>query len=205
MEVKLKYRGREVTDADVTFIRALIAAQPEASRRALSKLLCEAWGWVQRNGQPRDMVCRGLMLELHRSGHIELPAVRQRPRNNVVERRSPRHVPVEATVLRCSLSEIQPVEFRQVRRSSEEELFNSLIEEHHYLGYTRPVGEHLKYLVWAKSRPVACFAWSSAARHLGPRDRFIGWSSEARRRNIRLLAYNSRFLILPWIEVRHLG
>ena len=43
MEVKLKYRGRAVTDRDVAFIRNLIAVHPKASRRALSKKLCEAW------------------------------------------------------------------------------------------------------------------------------------------------------------------
>jgi hypothetical protein len=67
------------------------------------------------------------------------------------------------------------------------------------------VGEHLKYLVYAGSRPVACFTWGSAPRHLKPRDRFIGWSKEARRENIRYVAYNPRFLILPWVEVPHLA
>ena len=52
---------------------------------------------------------------------------------------------------------------------------------------------------------MACFALSSAPRHLGPRDRFIGWSKEARKANIRFLAYNPRFLILPWVTVRHLA
>ncbi len=92
-----------------------------------------------------------------------------------------------------------------MRRTGDEPLFNSLIEHHHYLGYEQPVGEHLKYLVWAQGRPIACMAWSSAPRHLGSRDRFIGWSGEARRRNIRYLAYNTRFLILPWVEVPHLA
>ena len=81
----------------------------------------------------------------------------------------------------------------------------SLMEQYHYLRYEQPVGEHLKYLVWAQGRPVACLAWSSAPRHLASRDRFIGWSGEARRRNIRYLAYNTRFLILPWVEVPHLA
>jgi hypothetical protein len=67
------------------------------------------------------------------------------------------------------------------------------------------VGEHLKFLVTAGERPVACFTWSSAPRHLGPRDRFIGWSPAARRQNLRFLAYNSRYLILPWVEVPHLA
>ncbi len=71
----LKYRGRTVTDADVVFIRQLIGAHPTLSRRALSKKLCEAWNWIQPNGVLRDMVCRGLMLALHRAGHIELPPV----------------------------------------------------------------------------------------------------------------------------------
>jgi len=92
-----------------------------------------------------------------------------------------------------------------VRRTAEEPLFNALIETHHYLGYTQPVGEHLKFLVFAGERPVACFAWSSAPRHLGPRDQYIGWSKEARRLHIRFVAYNSRFLILPWVEVPHLA
>ena len=72
-----------------------------------------------------------------------------------------------------------------------------MLEEHHYLGYEQPVGENLKYLVLGQGRPVACLAWSSAPRHLGSRDRYIGWSAEERGRNIRFLAYNTRFLILP--------
>jgi hypothetical protein len=84
-------------------------------------------------------------------------------------------------------------------------LWNSLLEEHHYLGYEQPVGEHLKYLVLGQGRPVACLAWSSAPRHLGSRDRYIGWSAEERRRNVRFLAYNTRFLILPWVKVEHLA
>ncbi len=205
MDVKLKYRGRAISAQDVTFIRELIAGHPGASRRALSKELCRSWDWVQPNGQLRDMVCRGLMLELHRAGHIELPPVRCRPPNNVVERRRPVAMDVDRTPLRAKLSEIQPLEIRQVRASPQERLFGALVGVHHYLGYTQPVGEHLKYLVYANERPIACLAWSSAPRHLGPRDRFIGWSGEARRRNIRFLAYNSRFLILPWVEVAHLA
>ena len=205
MEVKLNYRGRAVTARDIAFIQALIAEHPEASRRALSKKLCEAWHWVQPNGALRDMVCRGLMLQLDRAGLIELPPVRCRPPNNVLKRSAPGAVAVDTTPLRAPLAALQPVAFRQVRRSEHEALFGALLQAHHYLGYTRPVGEHLKYLVYAKGRPIACFAWSSAPRHLGPRDRFIGWSAQARRENIRFIAYNSRFLVLPWIEVRHLA
>jgi len=205
MDVKLTYRGRVLSAQDVAFIQTLIDAHPEASRRALSSMLCERWGWRQPNGQLRDMVCRSLMLELHRAGHIELPAVRCRPPNNVVARRRPGALAVEAKPLRVTLAELKPLAIRQVRGTPEERLFGALLEAHHYLGYTQPVGEQLKYLVYAKDRPIACFAWSSAPRHLGPRDRFIGWSGEARRQNIRFIAYNSRFLVLPWVEVPHLA
>jgi hypothetical protein len=142
---------------------------------------------------------------LHRDGAIELPAVCQIPLNPFERRPHPPVVSVDRTSFAGPLSQIQPIELRQVRRTAEEPLFNSLIEHHHYLGYEQPVGEHLKYVVWAQGRPIACLAWSSAPRHLGSRDRYIGWSAEARRRNIRGIAYNTRFLILPWVQIPHLA
>jgi hypothetical protein len=205
METLLQYRGREVTDADAAFLQDLIARHPQASRCALSRLVCQAWNWVQPNGTPRDMVCRGLMLALHRSGHIVLPAQRHVCANPLAQRRKPVPVAVAAEPLRAALKDLLPLTFRQVRRTAEEATFNGLIEAHHYLGYTQPVGAHLKYLVYAQQRLLACLAWSSAPRHLGPRDRFLGWSQEQRRRNLRFLAYNPRFLILPWVEVPHLA
>lgn len=205
MEAALSYRHRVVTHDDVVFIRQLIAEYPSASRRELSKQLCRAWNWVQANGALRDMVCRGLMLKLHREGLIELPPVTGIHPNPLARRCRPAVVSVDEQPLEAALSEIQPLEFRQVRRTPEEALFNSLLEQYHYLQYTQPVGEHIKYLVYTRSRPIACVAWSSAPRHLGSRDRFIGWTAEARRQNVRLLAYNTRFLILPWVRVPHLA
>jgi Domain of unknown function (DUF4338) len=104
---------------------------------------------------------------------------------------------IDTTPINGALKELRPIELQQVRRTGDEPLFNSLMEQHHYLQYEQPVGEHLKYLAWAQGRPIACLAWSSAPRHLGSRDRYIGWSAEERRRNIRFIAYNTRFLILP--------
>jgi Domain of unknown function (DUF4338) len=205
MQATLSYRHRAISDDDVVFIRELIAAHPASSRRDLSKKLCQAWNWVQANGALRDMVCRGLMLMLHRAGLIELPPVRRVMRNPMVERTRPVRVSVDEAPIRVSLAELGPLELRQVRRTPEEALFNSLLQHHHYLGYTQPVGEHLKYLIYAQGRPVACVAWSSAPRHLGSRDRFIGWGPQARLKNIALLAYNTRFLILPWVTVPHLA
>ena len=205
MQSALSYRHREIGDEDIVFIRNLIAEHPNVSRWGLSKKLCEAWNWVQANGALRDMLCRGMMLMLHRRGLIELPPVRRVTRNPMIERSARALVSVDQAPLAMSLAELGPLEVRQVRRTPEEALFNSLLAQHHYLGYTQPVGEHLKYVVFAQGRPLACVAWSSAPRHLGSRDRHIGWDKAARLANIRLVAYNTRFLILPWVTVAHLA
>jgi uncharacterized protein DUF4338 len=202
---ELSYRGRAISNEDILYIREMIAAHPGESRRTLSKKLCEAWQWRQANGALRDMVCRSLLLMLDRAGHIELPPVKFVPHNPLVRRARPEPVVIDTTQREGELRQIQPLEFMQVRRSGDEPLFNSLMEQHHYLGYEQPVGEHLKYLVWSQGRPVACVAWSSAPRHIGARDRYIGWDQRARRRNIHLIAYNTRFLILPWVRVNHLA
>jgi hypothetical protein len=203
---EIRYRGRTITAEDIEFIRSLIAAHPGASRRRLSEELCRAWNWRQPNGELRAMVARGLMLLLYRSGHIELPPVRQLSRNPFLERRKPQVEPfLSWAPLEGTLGELRPLDIRQVRRRGEEGFFASFLQTYHYLGYTQPVGEHLKYLIYARGTPVACMAWSSAVRHLGPRDRYIGWSQEVRRRNLHLIAYNSRYLILPWVKVPNLA
>src|SRR5499427_6121741 len=160
MPSEYKYRGRVVTAEDIAFIRQLIAENPTASRRRLSTRLCEAWEWRQPNGTLRDMVCRGLLLMLHRGGQIELPSVTYQRHNPLAHRGRPEPVLLDQTPIEGRLKELGAIEFAQVRRSSDEPLFNSLIEHHHYLGYEQPVGEHLKYLVWAGGRPLACLAWS---------------------------------------------
>ncbi len=209
MDGLVRYRGRVVTAADVAGIRALIAAHPAASRRALSELLCAAWNWRQPNGALCAMVCRGLMLTLHRAGHLTLPPARWVNPNPLARRgpvrRPPAPVVVDSTPLVASLAALRPLTIQEVRGTGEEALVNGLLAQYHPLGYTHPVGEQLKYLVTTQGRPVACLAWASAPRHLGPRDRFIGWAAAARRTHLRGLAYNTRFLILPWVHVPHLA
>ncbi|MGH8335542.1 MAG: Druantia anti-phage system protein DruA, partial [Gammaproteobacteria bacterium] len=202
MDCVLRYRGKNITLEEVRFIRELIARHPDLSRRRLSERLAQAWNWVQANGVLRSMVCRSLMLQLHRGGWIELPPARQIKPNPLAQRRKPAALlDVGWVPIHGAVGDLGPIEIRQVRRTPQEKLFGSLMEAHHYLAYTQPVGEHLKYLFLARGAPIACMAWSSAPRHLGPRDRFVGWSQEQRRANIHLLAYNSRFIILPWVRV----
>ena len=205
MDIARTYRGRTITVADLVTIRALLAQTPALSRRALSFALCEAWQWRQPNGTPCDAVCRGLLLWLHRHGEIELPPPQWTTRKPWRPRTSAPPVLIDATPIDTALQTLGPITLHQVRRTPDEPLVNGLLAQYHYLGYQQPVGEHLKYLVVAGDRPVACFAWGSAPGALGLRDRFIGWSCEARRRHLRLLAYNPRFLILPWVRVPHLA
>lgn len=204
MELDLKYRGHTATTEDVALIGKLMADNPDLSRFALSKKFCQAAGWVQPNGHLRDMVARSYMLALHRAGYIKLPPKkREAPRQ--ARNKKPTLVETEKTPIKKKLKEIAPIKITQVRRSGHEKMFNSLIERHHYLGYTRPVGEHLKYMVFSAGRPIACLAFSSAPRHIGPRDAFIGWDQKTRKEKIHLICYNLRFLILPWVRVPHLA
>src|SRR4030042_38668 len=189
MEPVLTFRGREISTEDVAFIREFGASPPEASRWALSRELCQAWGWVQENGALRDQLCRSLMLSLHRGGHIELPLSRRQPRNPLAHRPTPAPVVVDETPIVTSLGSLGPLTFSQVHGSPEELLWNGLVQMHHYLGYTQPVGEQLKNLVRAGGRTVARVSFSSAPRHLGPRDRHLGWAAGSRRRNLRSGAY----------------
>jgi hypothetical protein len=128
-----------------------------------------------------------MLLMLERAGQITLPPVSYVRHNPLSMRARPEPVLIDKTPIEDPLRKLQPLEFEPVRRTTQEPLFNSLMEEHHYLGYEQPVGEHLKYLVWAAGRSIACLAWSSAPRHLGSRDRYIGWDAAARRSRIRLL------------------
>jgi hypothetical protein len=205
MEILLRYRGRDITALDVQSLRGLIASHPKATRRRLSEIVCEAWNWRQPNGALCGMQCRGLMLSLFRAGHIALPPPKTKPTNPLAVRRKPHAVDVDQTPISVSLRDLGPLIFHQVRRTSQEALFNSMLERFHYLGYTQPVGEALKFVVFAGPRPVALFAWSSAPRHLAPRDKYIGWAPEVRRQNLHLLTYNTRYLVPPWVRVPHLA
>jgi hypothetical protein len=205
VDAVFRFRGRPITATDAAQIRALVAAQPTATRSALARQVCELWQWRQPNGVLRDGVCRSLLVQLHRAGHIVLLPGRTQAPSPGRTRRPPPLIEVDTTPVQAPLRALRPLEFRQVRRTPEETLCHSLLAQYHYLGHVRPIGEHLQYLVYAQGRPIACFVWSSAPRHLGPRDRFIGWTPEVRRRHLHLIAYNPRYLILPWICVPHLA
>lgn len=206
MQTILSYRNLIISSSRLSLLQTLITENPSNSRSELSRKACRLFNWVQPNGILRDMVCRSLLLKLEATGHIALPPRRRLPPQ--FRKKPNRQIePIidDSSELYGPLRDILPLSAIQVRRTQDEPLYKHLINRYHYLGYTQPVGEHLKYIIYCAHRPIACIAFGSAPRHIGSRDRFIGWDPKIRRCNIHLLAYNTRFLILPWVRVPHLA
>jgi hypothetical protein len=151
MEEIIAYRNRSFTKQDIAAIRGVIASHPSGSRRLISQEVCRELNWRQTNGLLKDMVCRSFLLLLEARGLITPP-------NPLARRRNPTKVAVEQTLLESSLKDLLPIRLEPVRRTPMEKVFNSLVHEHHYLGYTQPVGEHLKYIAFSHNRPIACLA-----------------------------------------------
>ena len=201
----IRYRGREFTGAEITEIREVISTHWGKSRYFISRKICQKWNWRQANGVLKDMICRGLLLHLMRLGLIELPPTRHVPPYRLTHNIRPERIEADCTPIEGKLSELRPVTLSQVRRTPLLKIYNSLIEQYHYLGYTRPVGEHLEYLAISKGRIIACMGWCSAPRHIGCRDRFIGWNKEQRQERLPFVITNTRFLIMPWVRIPHLA
>ena len=201
MDAILTYRKRSVSKRDINTINKIIAAYPEKSRRFISQEVCRTWDWRQPNGVLKDMVCRSLLLVLESKGFIKLPPKKCTPPNPLANRKKPARIDVDKTPVQNPLEDLLPITLKSVRRTHFEKIFNGLVSEYHYLGYTQPVGEHFKYVAFSNARPIACLAWGSAPWYIGARDRFIGWPKEIREKNLHLIANNLRFLILPWIQV----
>lgn len=201
----MRYRGKSYTLREINEIREILIAYRDRSRRFISQEICRRWGWKQPNGVLKDMICRGLLLQLEAQGLIELPPRKKNPLNPLSGHPKPQIVEVDQRPRRGKLSDLRPIELVAVRRTPWEKLYRGLIQQYHYLGYTRPVGEHLEYLAMSKGQPVACLGWCSAPRHLGCRDRYLGWTQEQRIKNLSRVVINTRFLILPWVSVPHLA
>jgi hypothetical protein len=201
----IRYRGKTYSSREIDEIREILIAYRDRSRRFISQEICRRWGWRQPNGVLKDMICRGLLLRLEAQGFIELPPRKQNPPNPLSIHPRPETIEVDPTPLIGELKNLRPIELVQVRRTTLQKLCNSLIDQYHYLGYVRPVGEHLEYLAMARGRVVACLGWCSAPRHIGCRDRYLGWTQEQRLKNLCRVVINTRFLILPWVKVPHLA
>ncbi len=205
MESDTIIQGRIVTPQDLRFIRQLIAARPDWHRTRLSQELCRHWDWTNTRGVYKDMAARSLLRKLALRGCIALPPPRHSANNAYRYRRSVAPG-VEQTPITGRLSELTPVRVAPVTTTAQARLFRGLMQTHHYLGYTGPVGENLRYLAWDRhDRPLGGLLFGAAAWRLACRDRFIGWDSTSREQGLARIANNQRFLILPWVRVPHLA
>jgi len=187
-------------------IRCLIREHPQAHRRRLSELLCQAWDWRNEQGRYKDIAARRLMLKLHRRGEITLPE-RVRPPTNAQRGRGPRMTSRLGPGVQGSLSSVQPLRLELIDAASPyRECFEAWLAEYHYLGYRGTVGENLQYLVWsAHGQALACLVFEAAAWKVQARDAWLGWSAPARRAHLRWVTNNSRFLILAGVRVPNLA
>lgn len=202
-------QGRRMGPEDLAQVKGLLAAHPDWSRYRLSRELARRWQWRSAAGQLKDMAARSLLLKLEQRGWITLPACRWASPNRMRHKRLPslavtfRPEPVSTT-----LSALRPLHLSEVSGgpAAERALFEGLLQRYHYLSHRSPVGENLQYLVRERAgRPVACLLFGAAAWQCADRDRYIGWNRATRAAWLHRVANNTRFLILPWIEVAGLA
>jgi hypothetical protein len=197
-------RGRHIDQNDLNTIRGVAATHWNKGRSAISRILCEQWDWYQANGQLKDRACRVMLLALEKKGEIILPP-RLKESYRHPKKADRREYIIDSSEMIGTVSGFGSLTIKMVRRTPDEGLWDFLVDRHHYLGTPWIVGSYLKYLVYLDDRLVACLGWGSAAWKIAERDRTIGWNSQTREANLHKVVNNVRFLILPWINIRHLA
>jgi len=199
-------QGRELLAEDIGLIRGLLCEHPDWTRTRISQELCCRWDWRNARGRIKDMAARTLLLKLERAGLVELPE-RRRPSPNGYRNRQIPFVDHGTELIRGDLRDLRPLVVSVVEpRSEDQRLFNCLLSRYHYLGHRNTVGENIRYLARDQAgRPVGCALFGSAAWKCAPRDAFLGWDRRTRETNLGFLTNNTRFLVLPWVEVPHLA
>jgi len=198
----VRYCGRQFTDQEIDWIRDLIATTKGINRARLSASFCEQFGWRKPDGGLKDMSCRVAFLKMHRAGLITLPPT-QKPFNRArkhterslfTQPKPPVEKKAGAFNLQCEVIE-----------GGAGKLWNEFIDRYHYLGYTPLAGAQLRYFIKEADEILALLSFSAAAWNTAPRDRFIGWDKDKRKKNLHLVVNNSRFLLLPWVRSKNLA
>lgn len=201
--IVFRYRSRELTTWDIEFIRGTITQHYDRGRSHISRMLCKSWQWRQPNGKLKEYAARDLLLRLEEKGFIKLPP-RLAQKNNGKAKSFDQLPLFVKNALAGSVGEY-PGFFLRPAGPQDNYLWNYLVHHYHYLGLQKLVGEHFRYLAFLNGQVVGCLAWASAAWKVKDRDQFIGWDETSKRKNLHLIANNTRFLILPWINVKYLA
>jgi Domain of unknown function (DUF4338) len=206
----LLVQGRTIDSADLDWIRELMMSHPQWGRYHLSLHIAQQWDWRNERGRLKDMAARTLLLKLERRGLLLLPP---RKRSGAGNHKARKVKPDPAPELELgspeaigpALAELLPLELLLVEDPWQRQIFGRLLQQYHYLGYYRPVGENLPYLIQTpEGRLLGCALCGAAAWKCAPRDRFIGWSDWARQEHLQWVANNMRLLLFPWVRVPHL-
>ena len=198
----IRYCGRDFSTSELAWIQSLIKHNPGFNRSRLSREVCEMFHWLKPDGKLKDMSCRVAMLRMHDDGLICLPQPTRikHPVRKVVFTSA---TDPQNSVL-CSVELLPKLHFKVVTKKNSA-LWNEYIERYHYLGYTPLPGAQLRYFIYAGEQLVALTGFGAAAWQTAPRDNFIGWNHEQRKKNLNLIVNNARFLILPWISSKNLA
>ncbi len=207
-------QGRFIGEAELAQVRLLLEEHAVWSRWRLSQHLAMLWEWRSASGQLKDMAARTLLLKLEERGLIVLPT-RRRASPNRLARKSSAELQEDLFLaqvnaeIHAALPELLPLGIEEIsreRKVGKQAEFSRLLHSHHYLGHRGTVGENMQYLVSdAQGNPLACVLFGAAAWQCKARDGEIGWDSATRARGLAYVTNNTRFLILPWVRVKHLA
>jgi hypothetical protein len=201
-------KGRVFTAFELELIQEVVAAWAGLSRQELANTTCELVGWRRPHGGLKTWEGQELLARLEAAGLIELPALRPgRPRGSQTGVPRTGRGEIQERIV-GTVRDVAPVRLKPVTTGADRRLWRELVGRYHYLGHRVPFGAHLRYLVEiARPQPavVGCLQLSSPAWKIAVRDRWIGWTDAARRRNLQQVVNNSRCLLLPWVAVRQLA
>ena len=198
----IRFCGRDFTPEELKQIRSLIKHNPEFNRTRLSKEVCQMFQWLKPDGKVKDMSCRVAMLRMQKDGLICLPAsTRKKKPVRTIEFT---HATDPQSPVICPVNHLPELHLQMVTRATSG-LWNEYIERYHYLGHKPLPGAQLRYFITADKQIVALTGFGAAAWQTAPRDQFIEWNHDQRKRNLSLIINNARFLILPWIQSKNLA
>jgi hypothetical protein len=208
MEAKtpISFQGQTLSEQDLADIKEITDTCRGLSRTELASTICELFSWARPSGKLKTVECWQFLEYLEADGLIGLPPQRRRINSNPMQI-SPTARTDSLPAISCDLDSLPSFSLMKVTTRAERLLWYEYVDRYHYLGYRRPFGAHLRYFVQAGSPAtyLGCLQFSSPAWKMAPRDKWVGWDDEQRIRNLQKIICNSRFLILPWIQVKNLA
>ncbi len=204
-EESLVQSDRTFGPEEIAQICSTVDLLPGLARKELALTLCEHLDWVTATGRPKVSACLKLLDKLEALGRVRLPAKRPCRRRPEISRRLYGAETEPQPPWSSPLSEVGEVGFELVSGRERVRIWNEYVDRYHDLGYRRPFGCTLRYFVVGERGLLGCVLLAGAAKALAARDRWIGWSAKQRLKHLPWVVNNTRFLIFPWVQVRHLA